>query len=368
MNLEAIQHALLAMSLDSDLGSVDDEDYPASHLLITVCAGLVVIDEESNVIRLVHHTTQEYFDRRRRTIFPSAQLNITQACVKYLLQPVFVEGPCSTEIKLIDRNHEYGFFKYAASHWGNHARGAPESNSGPLILALLNNELSLASLVQEMVDENYVHRGLDQAYVESVSALCVAASFGLVTVASFLISRGAGIMGRGSDGSTALHHAVWGGHVETSKVIIQNKADVNAIAIVDGIEQSVLQGAAARGYSAVVHLLLEHGAKVHFADANGRTALHHAAQNGHEEVVGQLVQFGADIQAVDRIGETAMSKANKHGHEKVIRVLSGHWKDQISATRQSCMLLQYAANSGDNLLFERVVLELRKDAGLLKDK
>src|SRR6266480_4706277 len=40
--------------------------------IISVCAGLVTVDEESNIIRLVHYTTQEYFERVLLKWNPSA--------------------------------------------------------------------------------------------------------------------------------------------------------------------------------------------------------------------------------------------------------------------------------------------------------
>lgn len=41
-----------------------NEDYlPSIKVLRSVCAGLVTVDEESDIIRLVHYTTQDYFRR-----------------------------------------------------------------------------------------------------------------------------------------------------------------------------------------------------------------------------------------------------------------------------------------------------------------
>jgi hypothetical protein len=45
----------------------DEED------VVTVCAGLVTIDEETKFIRFVHYTTQEYFERIRLEWNPSAR-------------------------------------------------------------------------------------------------------------------------------------------------------------------------------------------------------------------------------------------------------------------------------------------------------
>src|SRR5579871_2126325 len=41
--------------------------------VVSVCAGLVTVDSESNIIRLVHYTTQEYFERIHLDWHPGAQ-------------------------------------------------------------------------------------------------------------------------------------------------------------------------------------------------------------------------------------------------------------------------------------------------------
>jgi hypothetical protein len=41
--------------------------------MVSVCAGLVTADDETNIIRLVHYTTQEYFVRIREDWYPRAQ-------------------------------------------------------------------------------------------------------------------------------------------------------------------------------------------------------------------------------------------------------------------------------------------------------
>ena len=51
-----LQHALAVEVGESEL---DEDNLPELEDMVSVCAGLVTIDEESNVIRLVHYTTQE---------------------------------------------------------------------------------------------------------------------------------------------------------------------------------------------------------------------------------------------------------------------------------------------------------------------
>jgi len=55
-----LQHALAVNIGDPEL---DKENIREIEDMASVCAGLVTIDEESKIIRLVHYTTQEYFER-----------------------------------------------------------------------------------------------------------------------------------------------------------------------------------------------------------------------------------------------------------------------------------------------------------------
>lgn len=53
-----LQHAL---GVEIGEPSSDEDNISDPETMICVCAGLVTIDEDSNVIRLVHYTTLEYF-------------------------------------------------------------------------------------------------------------------------------------------------------------------------------------------------------------------------------------------------------------------------------------------------------------------
>lgn len=67
--------------------------------LVSFCAGLVTIDHESNVVRFVHYTTQEYFTRHRLTKWlPGAELDPARLCTTYLMN--------SKLLQVIERAHE----------------------------------------------------------------------------------------------------------------------------------------------------------------------------------------------------------------------------------------------------------------------
>jgi hypothetical protein len=75
LTVEEIQCALAIEPDDTDL---DEEALPDEDLLTTVCAGLVTIDRESNAVRLVHYTAQEYLERTRLNLFPAARMEIAK--------------------------------------------------------------------------------------------------------------------------------------------------------------------------------------------------------------------------------------------------------------------------------------------------
>src|SRR5204862_913622 len=58
LTVKEIQYALAVEPDDTDM---DEEGLPDEGVLVSACAGLVIIDPESNIIRLVHYTAQEYF-------------------------------------------------------------------------------------------------------------------------------------------------------------------------------------------------------------------------------------------------------------------------------------------------------------------
>ena len=123
LTIREIQHTLAVTPGDTDF---DDEALPYQDILVSVCAGLVTIDQESCIIRLVHYTAQEYFERIRQTQFPCGQMNMATQCLLYISFDVFSSGYCHNVKELEMRMHKYPFLEYAAQNWGIHARGDPE--------------------------------------------------------------------------------------------------------------------------------------------------------------------------------------------------------------------------------------------------
>lgn len=88
-----LHHALAVEPSDSELG---EDNLPQIEDMVSVCAGLVTIDEKSGIIRLVHYTTQEYFERTQKDWFPNAKADIARSCVTYMSFDMFESGFCVT--------------------------------------------------------------------------------------------------------------------------------------------------------------------------------------------------------------------------------------------------------------------------------
>ena len=76
---------------------LNKDNLPEIEDLVSVCAGLVTVNKESDIIRLVHYTTQEYFERTQEQWFPDTQTTITTICVTYLSFNEFESGICHND-------------------------------------------------------------------------------------------------------------------------------------------------------------------------------------------------------------------------------------------------------------------------------
>ncbi|KAF2786671.1 hypothetical protein K505DRAFT_201266, partial [Melanomma pulvis-pyrius CBS 109.77] len=102
-----------ALAVEPGETELNPDDVPDLEDLVSVCAGLVVIEHESGIIRLVHHSTQDFFEINGQWL-PSAELDITSTCLTYLLFDTFRHGSCSTNKELEERLQQNVFLNYAA--------------------------------------------------------------------------------------------------------------------------------------------------------------------------------------------------------------------------------------------------------------
>jgi ankyrin repeat protein len=85
------------------------------------------------------------------------------------------------------------------------------------------------------------------------------------------------LQARDKDGSTPLHCAVWKGHVETVRFLLDAGADINDHNQNGHWGTTPLHAAAHGDQRAVAELLITRGADIHAKNLNGRTPLEETA-------------------------------------------------------------------------------------------
>ena len=252
-----LQHGL---AVEVQKLELDKENFPQIEDIVSACAGLVTVDEESNIIRLVHYTTQQYFERTWTSWFPDAQINITSVCVTYLSFDIFKTGFCQSDEEFEARLQTNVLYDYAARYWGHHAHTA--SIKEDLILDLLESRAKVSAASQAMMASRS-YSNYSQRVPMEMTGVHVAAYFGL---------EGAiiGLLNNGRD---------------------TGKADVNSK---DSYGRTPLWWAALNGDEAIVKLLLETGkVDIECKDKDNWTPLLWAIEGGHKAVVKLLLKAGA---------------------------------------------------------------------------
>lgn len=103
-----------ALSVEVGTPELDEDNIPDIEDMISVSAGLVTADEESDVIRLVHYTTQEYFERKGKAWNPTIQEEMAAKCLSYLSFDTFDSGHCCNDEEFELRIKRNPFLYYAA--------------------------------------------------------------------------------------------------------------------------------------------------------------------------------------------------------------------------------------------------------------
>ncbi|KAF8146761.1 hypothetical protein K438DRAFT_2092570, partial [Mycena galopus ATCC 62051] len=67
-----VSELTVALAIKPGARQLNEEFLLEIETILVVCAGLVIVDKESSVVRLVHYTTWEYFDRIQVQKFPEA--------------------------------------------------------------------------------------------------------------------------------------------------------------------------------------------------------------------------------------------------------------------------------------------------------
>jgi hypothetical protein len=81
LKIDELLCALAIRPCDADL---DQEAVPNADSVLSACCGLVVVDPESQIVRLVHYTTEEYFKDIQIFRSPESHRHVAGVLITYL--------------------------------------------------------------------------------------------------------------------------------------------------------------------------------------------------------------------------------------------------------------------------------------------
>ena len=363
-----------ALAVEDGDSEVAEDNFPEADEMVSVCAGMVTVDEESGIIRLVHFTMQKFFESTLQIWAPDAQNAIAKKCLTYLSFDVFKAGPCSSFEDLEVRCQQNVLFNYAARYWGTHVESTTENMVEEMALGFLRSEKNVESTCQVVMYyqggsflslRHHEFRRRSYQVTKDLKAMHLLAYLGLRRLAVALLRREQYVDHKDSvgrtplfyaaqngheaviqilldqvgvkadckdfDGRTPLSYVSYSGHVEVANLLMKrNDVDINST---DQDSQTPLFWAVRAGQEGIVMLLLERDdLQVCPRNRWGETPLITAARWGYESIARALLQIdGNQIYAKDLDGQTALHKAAASGHDKLIMLLLERDKDQLNA-------------------------------------
>ncbi|THY72511.1 hypothetical protein D6C94_06659 [Aureobasidium pullulans] len=344
--------------------SIDGDDTYAKDVILSVCAGLITLDDTYGTpVRLIHYTAQEYLFDTWMQWFPTESADIVDVCLTYLSFDEF-KYPCLDWQTLSSRHYHYTLFEYAAQNWAYHFKDKKIRRKGDctttrMALGFLLDRFSVCSAVQALDRESpdgydLMCHGIHLAAylgLEDLTMLLIAAmrvepyleDIGLRTPLWWAARQGhadvvRALLGtkrvnvnrkdyyRGewpyTYGQTPLAAAAGNGHEEVVKVLLATERTVFDTRDLQG--RSPLSYAAENGHKNIVKILLDTGV-FNINETNdwrSWTPLSCAAANGHEGVIRMLLAVqGIDVNLKDRFGQSPLSSAAMEGHGGVVKTL-----------------------------------------------
>ncbi len=272
--------------------------------LMAICANLVVVDRNCNVIRFAHQSVKEFFERHDYFTGAVAHNFLASTCIEACSR-----GPVSKRNLQLPSDD---FYVYAAMYWPVHSKMAE---------SMAANEEIIGKMTSFIFDEDFDTTLSFDSWLGTRRELVAILTndHAMKAALDAIPDCGAGFLFLISVfGLTGL-----------LRVVFEHVADLD-------VNQKTIQGhtpvylAAALGHSTIVSVLVDHGAIINIECGRYGSPLHAACFAGHLEVVDNLLKLGAGhLEVVDNllklgagiscgvVFDDALQAACRGGHEDV---------------------------------------------------
>ena len=383
-----------ALSVEPEDSAMDETNFVDKQTLSSACAGLVVVDHESQIVRLAHYTTQEYFESRKDVLFPDSQKMLAGTRLTYLSFNAFsnwrfkdrcsryprsrplepcrgsanahhslhahysstpvdswlsrISGPPHPEngrmaaLERATTQQDYPLLAYAANHWHEHAYSSHDPTIQGLIINYLKRTENLAALLCPggWYEENEDVRNL--LFTQSIHGLPIAARYGFTDVVKALLHlEGYCAEDRSRIMAQALSLAAFYRQSSALRALLDGNTVPAAVSRALSFVYS--PEVAPPGRCEVAKVLLNHG-----ADANTVLSciplIHHASIRHDVQFTNILLSHGADVNLRDMEGGTALHSLAARAHcGDMVKLLLGNGLD-----------INARSNSGETALLRAV--------------
>ncbi|KAH6894868.1 ankyrin repeat-containing domain protein [Coprinopsis sp. MPI-PUGE-AT-0042] len=279
-------------------------------LLLSVCCGLVLVDDKTRLARLIHYTTRDAILPRILDIFPVPHALLGHVCIVHItkcgLQYNDPEIPRAHTFWVQRQNDT--LLGYAYQSWAHHTRQCGRYT--PITSAAANLVVNCKSYP------------FDRGIVDFGGPLHVAAFYGLEDLIPLAVAQ----VHSPNSGTTTFREsplmlAVQHGHLACAKALLSLPGiDVN---LCNSTSRNAFMIAAIYGHIECVQLLAEvPGIDINAVDMFGETSLIYVAQHDPTAIVKLLVRLpGIGINTTDQYGWTALMHAVDGGHTEGVKEL-----------------------------------------------
>lgn len=302
-----LQHALALRPTDT---AFHKNGMPTVDYILSACVGLVVLDKEGGIVRLVHYTAQQYFEDSSAKWFSGANVAIAKTCLQYLSLEVFDARPGEADTEFYRRNKTYHLYSYAVRNLTYHVGGALPQLDNEL-MQFLTHDGRMNAFANELWWPPF--RGLDVSPCHIAAALDVD---------------------------------------ETLGGLLDNGYDINAS---DGTRRTPLVWAAQYGCAkATRRLLKEDHINVNAQKPGDDSPIHRAVMRGNKQVFDLLIgDPRVDVDARDRMGKTLLMLACEVDSEDIAAaLLTDSRVDPNAVDDDSFSALHHACENGNTIIID----------------
>lgn len=194
----------------------------------------------------------------------------------------------------------------------------------PLIVASEEGHLDVVDLLLSN-GANVHNKCSDGASARNASPLMVASRKGHFAVVELLLSKGANVHDKDKDGRSSLFLACINGFLDVVELLVSKGANARDRSRSDDFD--CLMATCYHGHTSIVKYLISNGANIHFKNGIGYSALWLSCARGHSDIAELLLDKGVDVNYKTDVNPiyptelTALTQAISCGYESAVKLL-----------------------------------------------